>query len=193
LSNYINYGRLSTFDKVKELALNEDFSRSTLRELTDSQKNTRVSIGLFNILDGVDGYANSDIFFKYYELLSEVVSLIKERYGYSHITYNSLMVVKLIPNGVISTHIDESGKYGTSHRIHIPIKTNYECLFNIDGEIKHLEEGNIIEIDNMKPHSVVNGDEDRIHLIVDISESNDTEYEFDKYVISNKIPEYFYT
>ena len=65
LSNYINYGRLSTFDKVKELALNEDLSRSTLREFTDSQKHTRVSVGLFNILDGVEGYANSDMFFQY--------------------------------------------------------------------------------------------------------------------------------
>jgi hypothetical protein len=184
---------LSTFDTVKELALSEDFSRSTLRELTDSQKHTRVSIGLFNILDGMEGYANSNMFFKYHELLEDVVSAVKERYGYSNITYNSLMVVKLIPNGVISTHIDEYGRYAVSHRIHIPIKTNSECIFNIDGEIKHLEEGSIVEIDNMKPHSVVNGDEDRIHLIVDISESNDTEYEFDKYVISNKIPEYFYT
>ena len=56
-----------------------------------------------------------------------------------------------------------------SHRIHVPIKTNKNVLFSVDGEKRELNQGEIIEINNLKDHFVENNDpnEDRIHLIMD--------------------------
>ena len=51
--------------------------------------------------------------------------------------------------------------------IHIPIHTNSDCIFKVGESIRHLERGEIVEIDNTVTHSVVNGSKPRIHLMVE--------------------------
>jgi len=52
--------------------------------------------------------------------------------------------------------------------VHIPITTNDKVVFTVDGEKKNMQVGEFWEIDNSQDHSVENqGNEDRIHLIVD--------------------------
>jgi hypothetical protein len=60
-------------------------------------------------------------------------------------------------------------RFNRCHRIHIPIMTNHDCLFEIDNEYKNLKSGEVWEISNVtKYHSVSNsGDTDRIHLLLD--------------------------
>lgn len=71
----------------------------------------------------------------------------------------------------IARHVDKGDFLRSSHRIHIPIASNPECVFEVDGEYRHLPEGEMWEVDNTgKYHSVSNGGKtDRIHLIVDIA------------------------
>ena len=56
-----------------------------------------------------------------------------------------------------------------SKRIHIPIVTNPECIFTVGDNSINMKVGEIWEMNNDKmQHSVHNnGDEDRIHLIID--------------------------
>ncbi len=79
------------------------------------------------------------------------------------------MLVKLPAGKNIDKHFDGGSYLSVAKRHHIPIITNNKVWFTIDGEKKHLAEGEIWEIDNTKEHEVQNlGDKDRVHLIVDI-------------------------
>jgi len=79
------------------------------------------------------------------------------------------MLINLPAKKQIFRHIDSVKFFKAIHRIHIPIVTAPECFFEIDGEIKNIKEGEVVEIDNNnKYHSVQNhSDIDRIHLLVD--------------------------
>lgn len=75
-----------------------------------------------------------------------------------------------LPKGKsIPTHKDTGESLVIPRRIHIPIQTNEKCFFTVGEVTKNLKEGELWEIDNDgQNHSVENnGDEDRIHLIVD--------------------------
>lgn len=79
------------------------------------------------------------------------------------------ILVNLPKHKSIPKHIDSGESLIVPRRIHIPIITNKQCLFSVGEVTKQLKEGEIWEIDNSgQKHSVENnGDEDRIHLIVD--------------------------
>ena len=75
-----------------------------------------------------------------------------------------------LPKGEeIVPHYDVGEYFSKRNRIHIPIITNKDCLFQIEEELKNMKEGEIWEINNNeKYHSVKNkGNEDRIHLLID--------------------------
>ena len=92
---------------------------------------------------------------------------LKEIYGKGFIIRAILVLLK--SNSKINRHIDTGKSLSICHRIHIPIITNKNVLFEIDNEIKNLKEGEMWEINNSeKMHSVINNSNaDRIHLIVD--------------------------
>ena len=62
--------------------------------------------------------------------------------------------------------------FAYSHRIHVPIITNNECIFTVNNEKVPMDIGYAIEINNLLPHSVNNksATKDRVHLIFDIKE-----------------------
>lgn len=79
------------------------------------------------------------------------------------------MLVKLPAGKNIDKHFDGGSYLSIAKRHHIPVITNDKVWFIIDGEKKHLGVGEIWEIDNTREHEVQNlGNEDRVHLIVDI-------------------------
>lgn len=79
------------------------------------------------------------------------------------------MIVKLMPDSDIIPHADESKYLGVVRRHHIPLKTNEEVLFHIDGESINMKVGECWEINNSRVHHVTNNsNEDRVHLIIDI-------------------------
>lgn len=77
--------------------------------------------------------------------------------------------ISMNPNSRIRTHKDRSDLLYVCRRFHIPIKTNNKVFFITGGEQKHLEQGKIYELNNIKYHSVYNRSlENRIHLIIDV-------------------------
>jgi hypothetical protein len=72
--------------------------------------------------------------------------------------------------GTIRMHIDRGPYFQSSHRIHIPIKTNDSTAFHIGDVSVNMKENIAYEIGNTNhPHGVVNnGDTDRYHLIFDL-------------------------
>jgi len=84
----------------------------------------------------------------------------------------SAILINLPSGECIGRHVDANPvgeRFNRCHRIHIPITTNNQCLFEIDGEIKNMKVGEVWEISNVnKKHSVSNnGETDRIHFLID--------------------------
>jgi Tfp pilus assembly protein PilF/quercetin dioxygenase-like cupin family protein len=79
-----------------------------------------------------------------------------------------LILAKLVPGGKIPKHTDAGYSLLNCHRIHLPIVTNDDVVFHVDGEDVNMRAGELWEINNGTVHAVENrGDADRIHLIVD--------------------------
>jgi hypothetical protein len=80
-----------------------------------------------------------------------------------------VLFIKLPAKKIIDPHEDHGDYLHCVARYHIPIITNLGVKFIIDGESKHVPEGECWEINNNKTHAVENnGEEDRIHLLIDI-------------------------
>jgi len=78
------------------------------------------------------------------------------------------MAAKLLPNGLISPHIDKHPSFVSGHRIHLPIVTNPKVRFMIGGQPANLLVGKAYEINNQQRHSVMNkGGEGRVNFIFD--------------------------
>ncbi len=80
------------------------------------------------------------------------------------------MLTRLRAGTEIGRHKDKGELTAKTHRIHIPIITNKDCIFTIEDESRYLNAGEIWMIDNVdRFHSVTNnGKENRIHLIIDV-------------------------
>ena len=76
---------------------------------------------------------------------------------------------RLGPGGAIAQHWDRPRMYSLAHRVHLPLKTNTQSQFIVDGSAWPTREAQYFEFDNQRPHSVQNlGREQRIHLIIDL-------------------------
>ena len=77
-------------------------------------------------------------------------------------------LVRLNPGGTIDAHQDKNFSLAHSHRIHIPIITNPGVEFRVGDENRYLAEGEVVEINNRRMHSVSNNcDAARVHLLID--------------------------
>lgn len=81
----------------------------------------------------------------------------------------SAILINLPAGKEVVRHVDKSEVFKNFHRVHVPIQTNEQCFFEVDGEVISMKEGEIWEINNSeKAHSVQNkGESDRIHLLMD--------------------------
>ncbi len=86
------------------------------------------------------------------------------------------MAARLHPGGRITTHVDHRPSFHAGHRIHLPLVTNPGTRFMLDGRPVKMDVGKAYEINNQKPHSVMNnGTENRIHFIFDYIPPNQVE------------------
>ena len=77
-------------------------------------------------------------------------------------------LVQLKAGVQISEHLDKGYSLNHSHRIFIPILTNDAVFFEIDKMTLNLFEGEIVEVNNRMPHSIINqSNQNSIHLILD--------------------------
>lgn len=99
-------------------------------------------------------------------VLEPVLAQATAAYGYERGAYPRVMLARMAPGGVIHPHRDANPAAKWPHKIHVPIQTNEDVTFYVDGAGYHLEAGEAVEVNNMGLHGVENrGDADRIHLI----------------------------
>jgi len=85
-------------------------------------------------------------------------------FGKAHYAF----IFKLRPDGVTLKHQDTIEKWFDMYRIHIPIITNPGAHLIVNEKSQHLATGYAWSFDNQADHGVVNGDEERVHLIFDV-------------------------
>lgn len=104
---------------------------------------------------------------KFSRYIDEIVLMTIKNIG--QVKVQQAILTKLNANTVIPRHKDVGPLTIKTHRIHVPVITNTQCIFTVDTESKNLEAGDIWIIDNVgRYHSVENkGQQDRVHLIID--------------------------
>jgi len=102
------------------------------------------------------------------DVANPIMAEIIERFYPPGGTIIRAIAAKLVAGASITPHTDSLESFARGHRIHIPITTNKLVRFMIEGRPYRFEIGHVYEINNQKPHSVVNaGKEDRINFIFD--------------------------
>ena len=108
--------------------------------------------------------------------IEPVLSSATAEYGYERGAYPRIMLARMAPGGVIHPHRDGNPAAKWPHKIHVPILTNDEVTFYVDGVGYHFAEGEVVEVNNMGLHAVENrGDTDRIHLIFEYYDQDQDE------------------
>jgi hypothetical protein len=102
----------------------------------------------------------------YYDACQHIIEDLEKRHNGS--AFKSFLT-RLPAGAKVTGHTDRSPIYHLSRRHHIPIITNNDVKFIIDGEVLNMKVGECWEISNQKFHEVSNnGTDDRVHLIIDI-------------------------
>ena len=106
------------------------------------------------------------LFEKFYHLTTPILNELKKYYDYN---YHASFISRLNPHGIIGEHADRGSFLERCHRIHVPLKTNKNVTYWINGYPYYWEVGNVYEFNNLLVHRVVNNsDFERIHLILNL-------------------------
>ena len=112
-------------------------------------------------------------------LLEPVMQAAVAQYGYENGAFPRVMLARMGPGGEIKPHRDANAAAKWPHKIHVPLLTNDQVTFFVDGVGYHLPEGEAAEVNNMGVHAVKNdGDTDRIHLIFEYFDADQPEPEW---------------
>lgn len=109
-------------------------------------------------------------FFPKYEHIKKIIEplipLVHEFYPGSQVL--RVFFTKMDPWSEIGEHIDTALNNRACRRIHVPVITNQDVIFSIDGVDYHFPINQAFEVNNTLRHGVRNlSDQPRIHLIVD--------------------------
>ena len=100
------------------------------------------------------------------DLLEPVLAEATAAFGYRNGAFPRIMLARMSPGGVIHPHRDQNPAAKWPHKVHVPLLTNPDVTFYVDGTGYQLVEGEAVEVNNMGLHAVENrGSSDRIHLI----------------------------
>jgi hypothetical protein len=131
-----------------------------------------------NFLDWRDSYERP-LWAEWRPLLEPVLAAATAPYGYARGEFPRLMLARMAPGGVIHPHRDENPAAKWPHKIHVPLLTNDDVTFFVDGKGYHFAEGEAVEVNNMGLHAVQNrGGTDRIHLIFEYYDLDQPEPEW---------------
>lgn len=109
-------------------------------------------------------------------LIEPVLAAATAPYGYARFDYPRIMLARMAPGGVIQPHRDANPAAKWPHKIHVPLVTNDQAIFFVDGVAYHFAEGEAVEVNNMATHAVQNrGTSDRIHLIFEYYDRDQAE------------------
>lgn len=157
----------SKFEKV----LYENFGKDSRRE-DAFQSHVDTQSVIIKFTEDFNTMKEGEALGVYDEIFPEIdhifEAIVKE-YGWENMCVLRILIARLPAKKSIPVHTDGGISFHRTHRIHYALKTNPHVKFLVDGVELPFQENPCMEINNLKPHSVYNGgDEDRIHLIMDI-------------------------
>jgi hypothetical protein len=118
-----------------------------------------------NFLDWRESY-DRPLWDEWKKVLEPVLTAATAPYSYRRGGFPRVMLARMAPGGVIHPHRDENPAAKWPHKIHVPLQTNENVTFYVDGTGYRIAEGEAVEVNNMGLHAVENrGSTDRIHLI----------------------------
>lgn len=171
--NYQFVGKLNFFQsgniirKVKKITANE-WDEYTFRQNTFAvHRHTKTIPIIFDEDFRMKEISYTKWYSSFETDLKKIQKIVSKKYGDGYI--NRCILTKLLSGRVISPHCDSGLALSLGKRIHIPLITNRNVEFSVDGEVKNMKRGEMWEINNTnKIHSVCNhGKDDRVHLILD--------------------------
>ena len=102
-------------------------------------------------------------------VIEPMTALCRRHYGEGELVFCVLAI--LGPGGLIPRHRDmmhDPNKKAWSHHVHVPITHAEDTWFRIAKRRFTMEVGGVYEIDNTRPHAVVNaGDGYRVNVLLD--------------------------
>jgi hypothetical protein len=144
-----------------------------------AQESTDITL-LYNLPDSLTG-----VFGKFY--INEVLindmnlqSLFSRLTNETGKRLGRAMLIKLPAKKSIASHIDSGHHLETCDRIHLPIITDNNVKFIINETVYPMPAGVVARINNNIWHSVENNsNNDRVHLVMDFIDKDDTFYKVD--------------
>lgn len=137
-----------------------------------------------NFRDWRDSY-DRPLWNEWSNLIQPVIAAATADYGYKQGVFPRVMLARMAAGGVIQPHRDANPAAKWPHKIHVPIITNDDVMFYVDGARRNLREGEAVEVNNMGVHSVENrGSADRIHLIFEYYDPDQPEPDWLKDLLS---------
>lgn len=152
---------ISNFINSKDIDWNHKFNNLYGR------KNDFINFSSYPL---IDNFIIEDIFLynEFKNLISEIIHVFYQNYGPGR--FARIQIAKMNINSEVIPHKDHGLFFWWAHRVHLPIKTNENIIFSVDGVEKNIKEGELTEINNKKTHTVKNLNKnsfERIHVIFD--------------------------
>ena len=145
----------------------EDFKANYNKNPRSALNNTKHIIFRFsNKQANPFTYKNYSRWVNWKSILLPVLDSATKNYNYKKGVYTRVMLALLPAKSFISPHTDGNETGSIPHKIHIPLQTNENAFFYVDGEKFQLKQGFAYEVNNSVKHAVANsGNTDRVHLI----------------------------
>ena len=103
---------------------------------------------------------------KYYPLIKPILEQLKKYYTYN---FHASFIAKLKSFSEIGIHRDMGDFVMKGHRVYVPLQTNKNVKYWIEGKEYNWERGYAYEFDNSLAHGVLNeSDQPRIHLVLNL-------------------------
>ena len=159
-------------EKIDLEKLRNDFHRIPDEEWSASYwGDIHCSVGMLLLRGGKTGaqedfYCDSVYDHPVLKRLDYIRSLIAEDGPFGGAKY--AFIFRMNPGGVTLVHRDTMEQWFQMYRIHIPIFTNPGAFLISSSRSQHFGAGYAWSFDNQSRHGVVNGDEERVHLIFDV-------------------------
>lgn len=172
MNNFRFIGRYDIGRIMKSINDNmELFKKETWRQVTSgsAHKGTETIFVRYPILKSAEDVFESlevvDREFYSETSVKNLTEILKDQVG---LQPARILIVKLNPNSVIESHVDEGAYAESTERYHIALDTNISCFFTCGNESIHIPQGDCYWFDKTQKHSVVNGgDTPRTHFIID--------------------------
>jgi hypothetical protein len=170
-ANFKHYGSIAVapFLSALEGIKPQDWSKYTYRQDLFPMHSKTQTIPILYDTDYEVGVSKKSSFYDLFKNSIEYTTKTISELTNSNCSILRFIITNLPANTIVDKHKDKANSFKLYNRVHIPIITNNNVLFTVGEETINMPAGEIYEINNNNQlHGVVNnGNEDRLHIILD--------------------------